>query len=91
MEYELDGFLSLETSKKRGKASAQRKRMQGGHDRYYQTNVLNVENVALQSQEKAGQPWVWYWGSDEAEHLKITRFPDLTLSFIAWYTFLPYT
>ena len=43
MEYELDGFLSLETSKKRGKASAQRKRMQGGHDRYYQTNVLNVE------------------------------------------------
>ena len=43
MEYELDGFLSLETSKKRGKASAQRKRLQGGHDRYDQTSVVNAE------------------------------------------------
>lgn len=43
MAYELDGFLSLETSKKRGKASAQRKRLQGGHDRYYQTSVVNAE------------------------------------------------
>ena len=50
-----------------------------------------LKNVALGSQEEEGQSWVWCWGSDEAEHLKITHFPDLTLSFVAWYTFLPYT